>query len=224
MKGNHQALQNTIGNRYWRYRMRVMKLKLRIISLQFVLLLSLSLLYGCLLSTKPYKKVTMFDLGTPASLNVANAFIQVEPFMNESPCTGRMYYRVGKNIVEADDYNRWVQDPAAMLTSYLITAFKSRKNLDPKHAQPSFIVTGKVIQFAIDFNESDVVFTVDYQVRQSVSNILLIQDSKTYRKPYSSKTPEAFAVAMSNAVEAFADNLKLDVLTLLKSKRSSLTH
>ena len=127
--------------------------------------LLLMIISGCLFA--PKHKVTTFDLGTPKSIGPQNIRLSVMPFMNNTEAGYQMLYKIGKNQVESDAYNRWIETPGLLITSYLSDAFSSSSNKETFTTDDDYTLYGEVTLFEINLKEKCTVLCVNYRIKHN---------------------------------------------------------
>lgn len=175
---------------------------------------------GCgIFSTPTYVPVRSYDLSLPAKVSVNGYRVVVQPFTSEAAAKYKMVTRSGVEIFR-DEYNRWVQTPAVMLTRYLRMALigdgiASRKNL------PVYELSGVVLTFETDQATSTSLLCVRYTITDQKTGAELRSGLLRYAVPLDKQktTPEAFAAAMSTAAGKLAADLKGIMNSLAAGKK-----
>lgn len=167
---------------------------------------------GCFFS-RDYKEVNVYDLGGPGRKLTLDAIVKVEPLMNESPCTGKVFYRLENNRVARDDYNRWAQDPSVMLTRYLMVAFAGQMD-SAKQVKPRYSVSGVLLAFDVDLTQKKVILTTEYKVARHEEPKRYIMDNITITEPFMKRSAEAYSFAMKRAVLLLAEKIRSDIIRL----------
>lgn len=178
--------------------------KYGILTVSFIVLI----ISGCIFA--PSHKITTFDLGTPKSIAPAKIKLAVMPFMNDTEAAFQMLYRTGKNQVEKDTYNRWVEAPGLLITSYLLDAFSSSENKDSFTGADDYILSGNVTLFEINLPNKYVVLRVNYRIMHN--NRYLIEKDVTLKQAFDKSSPDNFAKAMSKAAGDLANEIKSQVM------------
>jgi ABC-type uncharacterized transport system auxiliary subunit len=171
-------------------------------------LLFLMILSGCIFA--PERKVRTFDLGTPKSIAPEKIRLAVMPFMNNTEVDYQMMYRTGKNKVEKDAYNRWIETPGLLVTSYLLNAFRSPDNKETYSENNNYTLSGEVTLFEINLQENYVALCVSYRIQHK--NKYIIEKDVTFKQTFDKPSPDKFAEAMSKAAADLSEKIRFQLV------------
>lgn len=163
---------------------------------------------GCGIFFRPsYTPVRSYDLALPAKISVTGYKVAVLPFSSEAAARYKMVSRSGVQLYQ-DEYSRWVQTPAVMLTRYLRMALIDDNSVVRKNL-PVYELSGAVLAFEFDKKTSTSLLCIRYTVTDKKTDTELRSGLLRYALPLdpAKPTPEAFAAAMSNAAEKLALDL-----------------
>jgi ABC-type uncharacterized transport system auxiliary subunit len=138
----------------------------------------------------------------------------VRPFTAATRYRDRMLYRISAVEVGFYQYERWVEPPEEMVTRVLSTALGAsglfRQVVSADIVQlPAWILSGELIRFdeVREAGRRQAECWVHVEVQQAHDERLLWADVLKATEPLAAETPEAFAQAMSQAVQQAAMSL-----------------
>ena len=190
--------------------------KCGILTASFIVLI----ISGCIFA--PSHKITTFDLGTPKSIAPPKIKLAITPFMNDTEAAFEMLYRTEKNQVEHDAYNRWVEAPGMLITSYLQNAFSSSENKDTFTGTDDYILSGKVTLFEINLPNKFVALRVNYRIMHN--SIYLIEKDVTFKQAFDKASPDNFVKAMTKAAGDLASEIKSQVIKVSVKQKTDDSH
>lgn len=168
--------------------------------------LTLSLFTACFFSRTPPSN---YDLTTPDPIPV-DYQIKVSAFSTAGIGHYKMVVRESENRLKLDEYNRWSQQPGAMITKYLTAAF----------AQPDdrigtsrrvYYLTGSVMACELDKTDGVAYLLIRYAIDCDGVDTVPELGTVSYRIKVKEATPDAFAVALSEAANEFALHVKKEI-------------
>jgi hypothetical protein len=162
-----------------------------------ILLLSFSLIQGCLINSEPYRQNRTFDLGKPATRKVK---IFVQRFDNPNACKRSFTYRAGENEIIRDEYNKWAAPPENLIASYLKTTFQN-----PDESAHTPILSGSIELFEFDLKENKAVFSTAFSIKTGSEK----SESRSFisETKFDHQTPDEMTKAMSENLKKFADEI-----------------
>ena len=159
---------------------------------------------GCSFFKQESVPTCYYDLGIPGNtLSSPRGDIIVQPFGSLSGERYRMMWRKG-HLLYGDDENKWQMPPGSLVTKYLTLAFRT-SNKSSRTEKPNVFLDGRVTAFEADGDCA--VLGLLYRVSAPMENgargrITWLRDrSILLREKLPSRTPEAFAAAMTKAME-----------------------
>jgi hypothetical protein len=176
--------------------------KLFIVTFLFIFIMSVSSCFNI----PTYKPVNIFDIGIPKAIKLAGIDLEIVDFLNDSETIQKMLYRVGKNRVEYDRYNKWSASPNRLLSNYLKAAFSTESDSSENIV---LNLAGSINSFQIDLVNKQVMLSVIYRIRHKGN--LVKQYKETIMTKFTQETPVSFAEAMSKNAEKLASLLKKQV-------------
>ena len=170
-----------------------------------VLAATVLLSVGCgVLSTEPYKKTTVYDLGIPKSTNKSGVPVTVSRFRTEGPYKSKMILRRLENNLHFNDYKKWAQSPELMLTRYLKLALGAAPS-GKLRTLSGFSVSGTILVFEADEPSQTVSLVVDYAIKRSGAIKSLDSGRASFSTKLTTVTSDTIASAMSENAAKFAD-------------------
>ena len=128
--------------------------------------------------------------------------VEIVPFHSDSPAKYKMLHRNGTRLY-VDEYSKWVQTPAAMLTRLFRSAFNP-----PKMTDHSFRLTANILRFEANDGTMTADLTVKYVLTSQRSTDPLFIRTLALSEKMKTNSPEEFAEAMSRAVLAQLREIK----------------
>lgn len=161
------------------------------------------LLSGCISKSNESIQVKYFDLGEPKTIEIENVNLDIVPFTNYSEVNSEMLYRLGKNQVDLDPYNQWVEPPNLLLTSFFKRAITLNYEKKPDISNEPLLITlvVSITAFDIDLKNNKAILGTTYKIKYQ-GQILLVQN-RAFEQNLKAQTPSAFAEAMSLAASDF---------------------
>lgn len=173
--------------------------------LNFVILfLILNLFSSCLITTEPYRKTRIFDLGY---METCESSLKIEAVENPNFYRHQFIYRLGENEIEKDTYNRWTALPETMLYSRLKTVFKQDTD--------SPVLNAKIIKFEYDKIRRSASLKIIYSIKTR-DGIVKVSETFNREKQIDYFSPELFAFAMTDLTNQFIEELKDKIRNLKK--------
>lgn len=174
------------------------------------------LLSGCIgvnLPKQQIQKTGTYDLLPVPAADSTFAFeVEIVPFYSDSPAKFKMLHRKG-TVLSADEYSKWGQGPAQMLTRLFRSAF-----LPDKMTEQKFRLSGTVLRFEADDETRTAELTVKYTLTSQSSADPLFIRKLTVSEKMKENTPQAFAEAMSQAVLKQIKEVKALILKAAQKK------
>lgn len=164
---------------------------------------------GCGIFSEPsYTPVRSYDLVAPASVVTGDYNVSVQPFTSESAAKFKMLTRSGVELFH-DEFNRWSQTPAVLLTRYCRMAFADDASVDSKKSLPSYDLSGSVLVFEADLKTKTAQLCVRYTITDQNNGSILRSGVLHYTVPLKKDGAfsEAFAEAMSTAAKQMVTEL-----------------
>lgn len=138
--------------------------------------------------------------------------VEVLPFRSDSPAKFKMLRRSGSRLT-ADEYNKWAQTPARIMTQNFRSAFRSAVKEDP-----AFKISGNILAFELDEPSASAVLTANYTVSPLNELEPLFSRVLTTRIPLKELSADAFARAMEQAIAVQVADVKKLILNSVKLK------
>ena len=163
---------------------------------------------GCGIFSEPSYTVTRnYDLESPPVLNTPGYDVMILPFASETAGRYKMVTRSGVELYQ-DEYNRWTQPPALLLTRYLRMALSDNGNTHQK-VLPVYEISGTVLTFEADLKTYTAILCVRYSIMERRTGKIVRNGVLRYNIPMNKKDtlPIAFAHAMSDAAKKFVNKL-----------------
>ena len=161
------------------------------------------LLSGCISKSNESIQVKYFDLGEPKIIEIENVNLDIVPFTNYSEVNSEMLYRLGKNQVDLDPYNQWVEPPNLLLTTFFKRAitlnYEKKTDISKEPLLITLVVS--ITAFDIDLENNKAILGTTYKIKYQ-GQIFLVQN-RTFEQNLKAQTPSAFAEAMSLAASDF---------------------
>jgi ABC-type uncharacterized transport system auxiliary subunit len=181
-------------------------------------MLALLLMGGCLgrgnLTPIRYYSVDSLPINVTPAARSWSVTLGVRPFTAATRYRDRMLYRLSAVEVGFYQYERWVEPPEEMVTRVLSTALGAsglfRQVVAADIIQlPAWILSGELIRFdeVREAGGRRAECWVHVEVQQAHDERLLWADVLKATEPLTAETPEAFAQAMSRAVQQVAISL-----------------
>ena len=164
---------------------------------------------GCGIFTQPsYTPVRSYDLIAPTSVVTGDYNVSVQPFTSESAAKFKMLTRAGVELLH-DEFNRWSQTPAVLLTRYCRMAFASDAPVDSKKNLPSYDLSCSVLVFEADLKTRSAQLCIQYTITNQNNDRVLQSGVLRYAVPLKKDGTfsEAFADAMSIAAKRMVSDL-----------------
>ena len=172
-------------------------------------------LSGCIevnLPEQKYQETRLFEI--PESASALFPFpVEVLPFRSDSPAKFKMLHRNGTEL-SADEYNKWAQTPARMMTRCFRSAFHSAAQ-----EEPAFKLSSNILVFELDEPSASAVLSVAYTLSLRDEAEPLFTKVLTDRVKLKENTPEAFASAMEQAVARQTATVKNMILNSVKTDK-----
>lgn len=169
---------------------------------------------GCgIFSVPAYTPVRSYDLVAPAPVATGDYNVSVQPFTSESAARFKMLTRSGVELFH-DEFNRWSQTPAVLLTRYCRMAFAGDAPVDSKKSLPTYNLTCSVLVFEADLKTKTAQLCVRYTITNQNNGNVLRSGVLRYAVPLKNDgpLPESFADAMSTA----ASRMVMDFAAMMK--------
>jgi hypothetical protein len=190
----------------------------KVIVAPFVLAATVVFSVGCgVLSTEPYQRTTVYDLGVPKSINKSGILVSVGRLRTEGPYKFKMILRRSGNNLYFNDYTRWAQSPELMLRRYLKLSLGAAPN-DTSRDRNGFFVTGTILVFEADESLRTVSLVVDYVIKRTESGKLLDAGRASFSTELTTVSSDSIAVAMSENTAKFADLIMKEINKMVESK------
>jgi ABC-type uncharacterized transport system auxiliary subunit len=181
-------------------------------------MLALLLMGGCLgrgdLTPIRYYSVDSLPINITPVARSWSMTLGVRPFTAATRYRDRMLYRLSVVEIGFYQYERWVEPPEEMVTRVLSTALGAsglfRQVVAADIVQlPAWILSGELIRFdeVREASGRRAECWVHVEVQQAQDERLLWTDVLKSTEPLTAETPEAFAQAMSRAVQQAAMSL-----------------
>jgi uncharacterized lipoprotein YmbA len=175
-----------------------------------LLIVSVSLLNSCILSPKPFRSVSYYDIGLPAAINAKGPFVIFSRFSINGPYRTKMVFRAANNQLIINEYSKWAQNPDVMLSRYMTLAFRAKPKFDN---EKPYTVTVSILTFEAEESTGNAVLIVEYSILNALKG-----NSKSFTKTFKIKMENmnsySFSVAMAKNAANFADQLKQDMLSM----------
>jgi hypothetical protein len=156
---------------------------------------------GCVFNPEPFHPVRIFDFGNPPP-ELATTQVKIGEIKNLCPAKRSFMYRVGKNEIIFDEYNRWEKSPESLTRSYLEAAFSSGE----QNKEPGKILSGTIKTFEFDLNKNTAYFSFELTIQDKNGNIRShICKEET---PFADKDSAKLAEAMAKNLEKSALNIE----------------
>ncbi len=168
--------------------------------------LSLTLFTACFFSRTP---PTNYDLNMPDAIPV-DYQLKINSFSTAGIGHYKMVLREGKNRLKLDEYNRWSQQPGAMITKYLTAAF-TQPDSRIGTRQRVYYLSGSVIACELDKTHDVVYLLIRYSIDCEGVDTVPELGTVSYRIKVKEATPDAFATALSKAANEFALHIKKEI-------------
>lgn len=172
-------------------------------------------LSGCIevnLPEQKYQETRLFEITEPASALFPFP-VEVLPFRSDSPAKFKMLRRNGTEL-SADEYNKWAQTPARMMTRCFRSAFRSAAQ-----EEPAFKLSSNILVFELDVPSASAVLSVAYTLSLRDEAEPLFTKVLTDRVKLKENTPEEFAAAMEQAVARQTAAVKNMILNSVKTDK-----
>ncbi len=154
------------------------------------ILITGTLLTGCMFSSKPTNKVTYYDFGQPEKQSSKR--LQIGRITAGEEYNKRILLRSGLNNYTYSESVRWLNNPADMVSNYLSLAFipdESKK------------LTANIDLFMIDQKKSEVTFVVTYRLGEQTYRF-----SKT--ETCDTNNPQTLAKCSQNIIAILTKNIE----------------
>ena len=169
------------------------------------------LVSGCLgLGEKPYIAVTYYDLTSPTQIALKKVQVKFLPLDSTEPTKFKMVYHDANGRMLVDDYNKWIQTPALMLTRYLQSAFKQSGITSDKC---ELIVGGSIFMFRIDLQKNTASLGVNYVIKTCFDDTekVVFKNSAVFRHKFEKQAPGNFVKAMSKCAGDLIKTIQKDI-------------
>ncbi|MDD5727126.1 MAG: hypothetical protein PHV59_01060 [Victivallales bacterium] len=170
---------------------------------------------GCLFGfgQQSYVEVKYFDLDTPPRVKLQNAQIKILPLNSTEPVKFKMVYCNADCEMIMDDYNKWVQPPALLLTRYLQGAFEQQ---GISRESSELVFSGEIFRFRIDLRNSTASLGVNYAVTSQPDGTVrqLYRNSVVFTCKFKKQGPQYFAAAMSECARQLVFAVERDIKNL----------
>ena len=177
--------------------------------LPFTVLFLAVLCGGCGIFLEPsYTPVRSYDLVAPTPVVSGVYSVSVQPFTSESAAKFKMLTRSGVELYH-DEFNRWSQTPAVLLTRYCRMAFAADAPVDSKKNLPSYDLSCSVLVFEADLKTKTAQLCVRYAITNQNNDKVLRSGVLHYTVQMKKDGVfyEAFAEAMSTAAKQMVTEL-----------------
>ncbi len=162
----------------------------------FALLFFLS---GCFNLPSPLVPETkIYDLNAPSGENFSKP-LDILAFSSDAPAKYKMLYRGSKNELIVDEYHKWTQPPAAMVTRIFRAAFNGPT---PTGCVTRWKLRGNILTFEVNRNTGKAILTIRYILSSGADGNILLTKTLTTAVPVKEFNAETYSSAMSNAVDA----------------------
>ena len=168
---------------------------------------SLFLVSCGIFSDAEYTPVYTYDVGFPPESVVREAVpLDVEQFSSDASARYKMTFRHGSRIYQ-DEYRKWAQSPASMMTKYLKMAFASDAHKEKKPALYS--LSGVLLAFEADHDRHVCRLYVEYMIRRKTSDAVVKSGVVQIETPLRNDGDrgDEFASAMSLAAAKLTESL-----------------
>lgn len=179
-----------------------------------ILLIYLTPVVLCGCSIFNSQQVYYFKITEPLPVHgIANTQINVLPFTTAGLYDTKMVFIKDKNIVYFDQYNRWSEQPANLLTQYFSQCFAS-DNIN-SHLY-NFNIEGQILRFEGNLDTRTALLVLHFNIYDRNTGKVVIRKTYTETTNLKKITASAFAEAISIATERVAEQLKQDIIDLTK--------
>jgi hypothetical protein len=189
-----------------------------VLSITGILLLFVN---GCLwgLGQKPYTAVNYYDLATPPQIVLKKVQAKFIPLASTEPAKYKMVYRDSDCRMILDDYNKWIQPPAMLITRYLQGAFK-QNGITPKGSE--LIISGNIFMFRIDLQKNTASLGVNYVIKTSLDDVdkVVFQNSTVFSHKFAKQAPENFVKAMSKCADDLVITIQKNIEKIQQHKQT----
>lgn len=175
-------------------------------------------LTGCLdLGQKPYTEVKYYDLANPTQIVLKNVQVSFIPLDSTEPTKFKMVYHDANCQMLVDDYNKWIQTPALLLTRYLQSAFKQSGIASEKC---ELIISGSIFMFRIDLQKNTASLGVNYVIKTCFDDTekVVFKNSTVFSRKFNKQTPGDFVRAMSKCAGDLTKAIQKDIEKIQKHK------
>ena len=138
--------------------------------------------------------------------------VEILPFFSDAPARYKMLYRKGTEL-RVEEYRKWGQSPAAMLTRLFRSAF-----VPSKVTEEEYRLSGTILQFEANEETNTADLTVKYVFSTLRNEDPVFVRTLTVSEKRKDGSPEAFAEAMSLAARRQIREIKQLIQQEIKPK------
>jgi uncharacterized lipoprotein YmbA len=170
---------------------------------------------GCLLSSPSYTPVKYYSLQTSPQSLPSDTIIKIKNISTIGVNGTKMVFKTDRCRILVDEYHRWLNTPATMITTALQSSFSSTEEKLRLNAA-EYTVTGTIFEFIADVDSKTTILGITYRIKSKTG--ILLNDAVTFTIPMAKVEPDNYATAMSKAVDKLAERIS-KAITAIKSKK-----
>lgn len=185
------------------------------IILSILLLAVISYTNGCLMGKANYTTIKYYGLQNYKQILPADTIIKIANVSMIGSTGTKMTFKTGTCRILVDEYHRWINVPATMITVALQSSFSRTTETLPVDAT-EYSVTVTIFEFMADIEGKKAILGINYQI--SNKSAIQGEDSVTFSIPLKSVDPDNYAIAMSKAVKQLATCINKTIATIKANK------
>jgi uncharacterized lipoprotein YmbA len=185
-------------------------LKMEMMMNKYKIILALNLIAmmiygnGCFMGKANYRSIKYYSLHSSHQQLPPNTAIKIANISTIGGTGTKMAFKTEKCHVLVDEYHRWLNPPATMLTVALQSSFSKTIETTPLKTT-EYTITATVFDFIANLEAKTVALGINYQIKERQG--IKFSDSVTITVPLKQVDPDHYAIAMSKAVELLAQRI-----------------
>ena len=170
---------------------------------------------GCLMGKANYRSIKYYGLRSSHQKLSPDTIIKIGNISTIGGTGTKMAFKTGQCHILVDEYHRWLNPPATMITVALQSSFSGTVETIPKNVT-EYTITATVFDFIADVEAKTVVLGINYQVKNRQG--IKFSDSVMFKVTLKKVDPDSYALAMSKAVVLLAERINKAVDTIQTKK------
>lgn len=161
---------------------------------------------GCLFPKNHYTPIKYYGLQVTRQKTPVSTMLKIGSIASVGITSPKMTFQTGQCQILIDEYHRWINVPAVMITTALQNSFSGIEEKNSFNKKKStYTLTGTIFKFIADVDNKTTTLGITYRISNAQGKF--IEDSVTFNIPVKKVDAESYALAMSKAVEKLAERI-----------------